>query len=174
MLVHRVAASLAAALLAGAAMAQPASAPPAADFTLPHAYDGYSQPEITQCAGAGAMKRTCQVPAMTAGRYLIVAMDGATSTSDKAAQALAIKLDGRNCAVTNPVAFTGKKALRIACAVQFLTDKPIVISAEYAVQDATADPAGPQLAVRRVPWLGVVEAQPEVLAPPKAPAAKTK
>lgn len=158
----------------GASAQTPAVGQPAApaNFTLPHAYQGYAQPEITQCTTTGAVKRECVVPAMTAGRYLIVALASATSTGASATQKLMISLNGQPCVAINPVAFTGKKGLRAACEANFLTDQPLTVTATYGVESATADAGGPQLILRRAPWNGVVDARPVVLPAPKAPPAK--
>ena len=85
--------SLALATTAVAAQAPAQSAAPAS-FALPHAYQGYAQPEITQCVTTGALKRECVVPPMTAGRYVIVADASATSTGAEAVQSLSIRLNG--------------------------------------------------------------------------------
>ena len=166
---------LAAALIIApaAALAQPSPPGAAQSFNLPHAYAGYSQPEITKCTTTGALKRECVVPAMTAGRYLVVAAAAATSTGSNATQALSISLGAQPCVSINPVAFTGKRALKAACAVNLLTDQPINIAANYVVQNATPDAPGPQLILRRIPWTGVVESRPVILPAPKAqPAGK--
>ncbi len=152
-------ASLSLSLAATTATAQDAiqtGAP--ADFPVPHAYSGYSQPDITECHSSGALERDCTVPAMTAGRYLIVGVAGATSTGDDATQALVIKLGGAPCVQTKAVAFTGKKGLRIGCIVNFLNDQPLVVSATYTVHAATANADGPKLAFRRLRWDGVIQA----------------
>jgi opacity protein-like surface antigen len=162
-------ASLPLALAASAAAAQtPAPAP--ANFALPRAYAGagYAQPEITQCTTAGALRRDCVVPAMTAGRYLIVAIGGATASGANATQTLSITLNGAPCAATAPAAFTGKEGLRIGCEVSLLTDQPLTVSAVYGVQNGAADPAGPKLVLRRQPWLGVLSASAVVIQAPKA------
>lgn len=146
----------------------PAAAAPV--ITLPQAYSGYSEPEITQCQTSGPLMRECTVPAMTAGRYLIRAAGNATSTGANATQALQIKLGGAPCATTNPAPFTGKQGLAIGCVVSFLTDHPIVVSVVYATQNGTPDAKGPQLVLTRLPWNGVVEATPIKFKAPAAPA----
>ena len=158
----------------GAGAQTPAGVQPAApaNFTLPRAYQGYAQPEITQCTTTGALKRECVVPAMTAGRYLIVAAANATSTGANATQSLMISLNGQPCAAISPAAFTGKRGLRAACQASFLTDQPLTIAATYSVENGTADAGGPQLVLRRAPWNGVVEARPVLLPAPKASPAK--
>lgn len=161
--------------LAFAATGAAAQGAPPPSFDLPHAYDGYSQPEITNCTSVGASKRECTVPAMTAGRYLIFAVGNATSTGADATQAIAITVNGQPCMAVKPTAFTGKKSLAIGCEVQFLTDKPMTIDALYSVKSATPDAGGPQLAFRRTPWNGVVEARGVVPRPaPAKPAAPAK
>jgi hypothetical protein len=97
---------------------------------------------------------------MTAGRYVIRAAGNATSTGANATQALQIKLGGAPCATTNPAPFTGKQGMAIGCVVTFLTDKPIVVSVVYAVQNGTPDAKGPQMVLTRLPWNGVLEAAP--------------
>ena len=141
------------------------------NFNLPHAYAGYSQPEITQCTTTGALKSDCVVPAMTAGRYVIVARASATSTGANATQSLSISLNGQSCVTLKSAPFTGKKGVPpVVCQVTFLTDAPMTITADYSVENATADPAGPRLVVRRVPWNGVVDARGGQLAPRPAAA----
>jgi hypothetical protein len=151
-------ASLSLSLAATAAAGQDAiQTGPATDFPVPHAYSGYSQPDVTDCHSSGPLERDCTVPAMTAGRYLIVGAAGATSTGADATQALSIKLGDAPCVQTKAVAFTGKKGLRMGCVVTLLSDQPIVVTVTYAVHDATANADGPKLAFRRLPWIGVVQ-----------------
>ena len=155
-------------LASTASMAQ-TPAPTPAYFPLPHAYSGYAQPEITNCTTVGALRRDCVVPAMTAGRYAIIAVDGATATGANATQTLSISLGGAPCAVTNAVPFTANQGLEVGCEVTLLADQPITVTATYAVQNGTPEPAGPKLVFRRQPWTGVIAARPFV---PKAPPAK--
>jgi hypothetical protein len=109
---------------------------------------------------------------MTAGRYIILARDGATSTGADAIQALEIALNGQSCAALKSTPFTGKKSLPpLACQVTVLTDAPITITAAFAVQHATPDPGGPKLVVRRVPWNGIIDARGGEVAPRPAAAA---
>jgi hypothetical protein len=148
-------AALPLALAATAHAATPAGTP---NYPLPQAYNAYSQPDITQCQSTGPLERDCTVPGMTAGRYLIVAATGATSTQADATQSLTIKLGDAPCVATRPVAFSGKKGLRLGCVVSLLTDQPIVVTAVFATHDATPNTGGPQLVFRRLPWTGVVQA----------------
>jgi len=160
-------------ILAASSASVQAAAPAApANFTLPRAYDGYAQPEITNCTTTGALKRECVVPAMTAGRYLVVAVGKATSTGADATQTLAITLNGAPCIATKPASFTGDKSLDLACEVHFLADQPITVAAVYAVHSATPEAAGPKLVLQRLPWSGVMEAHPVALRAAKAAPAK--
>jgi hypothetical protein len=168
---HHALATMSLVLAASAAAAQPAPAP-AANFALPRAYSGYAQPEITSCTTVGTLKRDCIIPAMTAGRYLIVAVGAATASGANATQSLSISLNGAPCVGANPTPFTAKQGLRLACEVSILTDQPITATASYAVQNGVPDQAGPQLVLRRLPWFGVVSAHPVVLQAPKAAAKK--
>jgi len=141
--------------LAATASAAPAPAP---NYPLPQAYSAYTQPDVTECKSAGPLERDCTVPAMTAGRYLIAAATSATSTQSDATQSLMIKLGDAPCVATKPVAFTGKKGLRLGCVVTLLTDQPIIVSAVFSTHDATPNADGPQLILRRLPWTGIVQA----------------
>lgn len=156
------AAALAGLLVAGAAGAQPAQP----NYALPKAYAGYDDPEAFKCETKDATHRDCAIPAMTAGRYLIVAVGAATSSAADATQSLAVVLSGEPCFVARPTSFSGTKAMRGACEVSLLTDQPMTVSAVYRVTGGAPDAKGPQLVVRRLPWNGVVEAKPVVLPPP--------
>jgi hypothetical protein len=140
------------------ALAQTA-APSPPSFLLPRAYAGYTQPEISGCRMVSASRRECIVPAMVAGRYLIEAAGVATATGANATQSLGIQLGARPCISTPKAPFTGKANLHLVCEATFLTDQPITVAANYAADNATMDPAGPLLVMRRLPWNGVVEAQ---------------
>ncbi len=165
-------------LVAGSVAAQTPAQPAApANFTLPRAYAGYSQPEITQCSTTGALRSSCVAPAMTAGRYIILARASATATGANAIQTLSIELNGQPCASLRSNPFTGAKATPpVYCQVTLLTDTPLTISADYSVENATADPAGPHLLVRRLPWTGVIDSRGGQVAPrpAAAPAAAKK
>jgi hypothetical protein len=143
---------------------------PAPVITVPQAYSGYSEPEITDCQTPTPQMRQCTVPAMTAGRYLIEVVADATASGAGATQALQIRLGGLACATTNPAPFTGKAGLHVGCEVTFLTDKPIMVSALYAAKNGVPDPKGPQMAFHRLPWNGIVQAQPIAFKPRPAPA----
>ncbi len=164
-------------LSAPGALAKPEPAPPTAAapvITVPHAYAGYSEPEITDCQTPTPLMRQCAVPAMTAGRYLIEVVADATASGAKATQALQIRLGAVPCATTSPAPFTDKAGLHVGCEVTFLTDQPIMVSAVYAVQNGAPDPKGPRMALHRLPWSGIVQAQPIAFRPRTAPPAKAK
>jgi hypothetical protein len=146
----------------------PAAAAPV--ITVPQAYSGYSEPEIADCQTPTPLMRQCTVPAMTAGRYLIEVVADATASGPNATQAVQIKLGAAACATTSPAAFKDKAGLHVGCEVTFLTDKPIVVAAIYAVQNGTPDPKGPRMAFHRVPWNGIVQAQPIAFKPRPATA----
>ncbi|HXQ14409.1 MAG TPA: hypothetical protein VN814_07295 [Caulobacteraceae bacterium] len=155
--------------LATTALAAPDAPPP--NYPLPQAYNAYSQPDVTDCASTGPLERHCTVPAMTAGRYLILAASSATATQADATQTLAIKLGETPCAATKPAPFTDKKGLRLGCVVSLLTDKPIVVSAVFETHDATPSADGPKLVFQRLPWTGVVESAAVAFRAPAAAAA---
>ena len=147
---------------AGGAFAKPVADPPAATepaITVPHAYAGYSEPEIVDCQTPTPLMRQCTVPAMTAGRYLIEAVADATADGAGATQTLEIKLGGASCVTTSPATFSAKAGLHLGCEVTFLTDQPIAVSAVYVVHNGTPDPKGPRMAFHRLPWSGIVQAR---------------
>jgi hypothetical protein len=163
------------AVLALVATASAAAAQtPAPSFTLPQAYSAYSQPAVTDCTAVGSMQRDCFVPAMTAGRYRIVATASATSTSGDANQRLFIRVGKEICAGTGQkaIAFTGKKGFGVVCSVTFLTDQPITVSAIYQVHAATAEANAPHIQIERLPWTGVIAQQAIAGVLNPAPAAK--
>ncbi len=137
----------------------PAATAPIASITVPHAYAGYSEPEIADCQTKTPLMRECVVPAMTAGRYLIEVVADATASAADATQTLPIRLGGAQCVGSNPAPFKGAAGLHLGCQVTFLTDGPIVVSAIYAVQHGTPDPKGPRMVFHRLPWNGIVQAQ---------------
>ena len=147
-------------LVATGAAAKPEKEAAAAPVvTVPHAYAGYSEPEIADCQTPTPLLRQCVVPAMTEGRYLIEVVAAATASGPGATQTLQINLGAAPCVKTNPVTFTAKAGMHLGCSVTFLTDKPIEVSAVYAVQNGTPDPKGPLMVIHRIPWNGIVQAQ---------------
>jgi hypothetical protein len=157
--------------LATTALAAPDA--PAPSYPLPQAYNAYSQPDVTDCASTGPLERHCTVPAMTAGRYLIMAVSSATATQPDATQTLAIKMGAAPCAQSRPAPFSGKKGLRLGCIVSLLTDKPIVVSAVFETHDGTPSEDGPKLVLQRLPWTGVVESAAVAFRAPAAAAPKS-
>ncbi|MGH3426513.1 MAG: hypothetical protein ACRDQZ_02885, partial [Mycobacteriales bacterium] len=135
-----------------------------------------SQPEITDCTNSGELERTCVVPAMTAGRYVIVAQDGATSTAAGATMTMVILLNGSPCVALKSQPFTGKKGLPAGCQVSVLTDEPMRVTARFAVEHATADAGGPHMVIQRAPWNGLLDVRGGQVAmrQPAAPAAAAK
>lgn len=73
----------------------PASAPP------PRAFAGYAQPTIPQsaCRSVSPAETRCEIPAMTAGRYLIEATGTATSQGAGARQQMEIVVGDQLCGV---------------------------------------------------------------------------
>jgi hypothetical protein len=151
---------------AAGAVAHAQNAAPAPSFTEPQAFNGYSQPEIKDCKTIDATKRVCNVPGMTAGRYVIGAAGTATSKGANPIQALQIRVGATPCS-TGQAKVTDGRSIAVKCGVMILTDQPLTITADYAVKDATADAKGPQIAIERVPWNGVLNAEPLGFPAPK-------
>jgi len=155
------------ALACGAAVAQPAPAPsgPApSPVGPPRAFTGYSQPDITPglCRNVSQQVTECVIPQATAGRYLIEAQGTSTAPKPNAKQQLSIYLFdgafGRICGQTQPATWTtGPRTQKLNCMVTLLTDRPITVRVTYADENATRDPAGPRLTIRRLNWDGIVE-----------------
>jgi hypothetical protein len=165
-----VAAALAA--VAGAAAAQPGrdrdGAPtPSAPLGPPRAFSGYNQPDITPglCRNINPSFTQCTIPAGTAGRYLIHAAGTSSAPRAAAKQQLSILIgdqtNARSCATaTNSNAWpSGARTFRLDCTVTIVTDRPVTIFVRYADENATRDPAGPTLAVQRLPWDGILDMQ---------------
>lgn len=133
---------------------------------LPRAFAGYGQPTIptTACRSLGPTEAQCVIPAMTAGRYLIEATGTSTSQGADAVQALEIDIGGRQCGVGKNAAPwpSGARTFRLNCEVSVLSDAPVVVRVIYADAKADKDPKGPSLAVRPLPWNGVLASQPFV------------
>lgn len=171
---------LGAVLASGATTAPLAQTPPPAPaavasvFGAPRAYAGYSQPEIpaTACRTVSPTQINCTIPAMTAGRYVVHGAGTSTAGSDASGQAVQIQIGQRVCGkaerVANAQAPWAKgtvKTLVLACEVNVLTDRPLVVAVFYGDKDATKDPKGPTVRIERLAWDGVVSAQP--FAPPQ-------
>ncbi|CAN1536600.1 hypothetical protein MCEMIH16_01606 [Caulobacteraceae bacterium] len=140
------------------------AAPPAASLGPPRAFQGYSQPEITAsyCRVVNPGQITCTLPAMTAGRYMVVASGTSTATAAGASQKLAVLVGNRNCGVAerkpSPQApwAKGAKTIRLNCEIMVLTDRPLPVTVVYVDDKATRSAAGPTLRLERVPWEGVL------------------
>ena len=143
-----------------AAVAAPA--PPVGP--LPRGFSSYLQPTIppSACRTVSAAEVQCQIPAMTAGRYLIEASGSSTSQGADALQALEIDIGTRQCGVGKDSAPwpSGARTFRLACEAVLMTDTPLVVRVLYADQKATKDPKGPVVSIRPLPWNGVLSAQP--------------
>jgi hypothetical protein len=157
------------ALVGGPAAAQhvaPAAPAPQAQALapLPRAFAGYAQPSIpaSACRVVNATGATCQIPAMTAGRYLIEAAGTSTAQGAGAEQELQIVVGGQVCgAAQNTQAWSsGPRTFRFDCAATLLTDRPVNVVVIYADKNAVKDPKGPTLAVRPVGWNGVLTTLP--------------
>lgn len=168
----------AAALAAGAGQAQPAPpAPPAPPPTPPRVFlaAGYAEPDITPgfCRNKDVSQTVCTIPAMTAGRYLVEATGTSTATSDGAIQELIIvagdQAGNQSCSSRRdpdpkaPWAVGSRRTFHSACIFTFITDTPLLVAAVYADAKGTKDPKGPTLSVRRLPWVGVISANPQTV-----------
>ncbi len=157
--------AIAAAAVTTVAGAQTRTAPLAsatpATFTVPRAYAGYSQPDVSGslCRTVSPLRRECTIPALTAGRYMIEAAAAATATSATATQSLEITVGGQACIKTNPAKYTGTANLHLICEITVLTDQPLIAAADYTVQGGTPESGGPQMVLRRLPWTGVLSAR---------------
>src|SRR5262249_22618824 len=151
-------------LAAGAALAQPA---PVGGLPKLLQAQGYAQPDITPglCKTVSAQETQCVIPQMTAGLYEIGATGTSTATAAGAQQRLVITVGAVLCnqAQTNPNpnwAANTPKTLKVVCQANILTDSAMSVSARYADAKATKDPKGPTLAIRRLPWPGVINSAP--------------
>jgi hypothetical protein len=145
---------------ATAAAAQAADNPPP-DVPMP-GVAGYDHPQI----GADACKvlnpsvAQCTIPAKSAGQYVVVASGTSTAKGADAAQQLTIGGQGWQCSpVTNTAKWSsGPRTFTVACMIQILTDRPLLVRVLYADKNADKDPKGPTLAIQTVPWTGVLSA----------------
>jgi hypothetical protein len=150
------------AALTAVILANPASAQPADQADQPMAgVAGYSHPEIgpDDCKVVNPSYTECVIPAKTAGRYLVTAAGVSTAKGDGATQTLAIGGKTWLCAkVTNTAKWSsGARTFQIACMIDVLSDDPVAIGAAYQDTNATKDPKGPKLAIRRVSWNGIID-----------------
>lgn len=151
------------AALALAALASAGAAPPTPADTSLAAFAGYSHPEVTadNCKSKDASQTICYIPAKTMGRYLIVVEAKATASGPGAVQAIAISGQGWSCGQRQTKKgdwASGPRTLIAQCIVSVLNDTALPVVALQGVTTATMDPAGPRVAIRRIPWNGVLEA----------------
>jgi len=141
-----------------------ASSTPAQSVAPPRAFAGYAQPAIapSACKMISIAQTQCEIPPMTAGRYLIEAAGTSSAPAAGANQALEIDVAGRRCGVgRDSVAWkSGPRTFRLDCEVTLLTDTPLTVKVIYADAAATKDPKGPAVTIRPLPWTGVLSAQP--------------
>ena len=146
-----------------------AAAPALPVGPLPRGFYSYLQPTIapSACRTVSPAEVQCQIPAMTAGRYLIEAAGTSTSQGADAMQALEIDIGTRQCGVgKNSAAWpSGARTFRLACETVLMTDTPLTVRVLYADQKATKDPKGPVVSIQPLPWNGVLSAQPFVPKP---------
>ncbi len=169
-----------------AAPAAPAPAAAAAPAPVPdippRGFPGYAHPEVTasMCKVINTGKTQCMLPGMTAGRYVIEAVGVSTAlpsapapapaparggaapaTPQGAVQAIAIFTGDRLCGrvQSQPWTTSGAHPIRLTCEITVVADAPFPITVSYADANATPDPRGPGIVVRRLPWDGVITAQ---------------
>jgi len=146
-------------------------ATPSAISTLPPKVfvdAGYAHPDITpgMCENVSVKETRCTIPAMTFGNYMIRASATSTAAGEGAVQAINIMLGGvtcnqaqsKNSGQGSKSWTSGPQTIHVGCAVQILTDHPIVVRTTYDDKNATADPNGPSLSLRRLPWPGILQA----------------
>jgi hypothetical protein len=165
------------AALALAALASAAASPPTPPDTPLGAFPDYGHPEVTvaNCRSHDPGRTECFIPAKTAGRYVVEAAGTSTATGPGATQSLVLGGPGWSC--NQPITTkkgewsSGPRTLRIGCVVTVLADAPVPVIAAYADTNATKDPKGPVVLIRRIAWDGVLEVsdfQVGVQGPPAA------
>jgi hypothetical protein len=151
--------ALATAAVAASATAQPAN--PAPDVPMP-GVSGYDHPQIGDdaCKVVSSSVAQCTIPAKSAGQYVAIATGTSTAKGAGAAQRLTIGGQGWQCnPVTNTAKWsTGSRTFTVACMIQVLTDRPLVVAVRYDDQNADKDSKGPRLVVKTAPWTGVLSA----------------
>jgi hypothetical protein len=150
------------ALALSTVLASAAGAPPSTPDTLPAAYSGYSHPEITadNCQSKDPGHTECYFPAKTAGRYAIEVAATSTATGPNATQTLAVGGGDWLCVQAGTKEgewSSGPRTFVARCVVMVLTDKPLTLVALYSDTNATKDPNGPVVSVRRIAWNGIQE-----------------
>ena len=129
---------------------------------VPKAFGDYLQRDVTpgMCRVVSPAEAQCVIPDMTAGQYAIEAAGTSTSQGADAKQALQITVGTFPCASGHnwtpwP---SGARTFRLGCAVTVLTDKSLIVKVLYQDSNATKDPKGPIINIRRMPWQGVLNA----------------
>ena len=161
------------ALAAAPALAQTTGPATAA---APRFLPGLTHPDITACKVVSATRRECAVPAGVGGRYLIEALGYGSSTAPDATLAMNIIVGEQVCILQTGGKFTGRGYMHLICETTLATDAPITIAVNMAARGATLDATGPQLAIRALPWDGVVSVRGSDGGPlpaPTPPAGKT-
>lgn len=153
---------LAVAMLASVstAAAQPATR------SLPRAFDAYQQRDISPglCKVVSPGEAQCTIPEMTAGQYAVEVAGTSTAHGAGARQTLRIFVGTVACATGRNTApwEKGARTFRLGCATTLLTDAAMTVRVVYEDANATKDPAGPLISIRRLPWEGVLNVSPYV------------
>ena len=136
---------------------------------LPRAFAGYAQNTVPAdaCRAVTAAEVRCEIPAMTAGRYLIEAAGTSSAPGAGANQAIEIDIGGRQCGGGRNASpwKSGARTFRVDCEAILLADTATSVRVVYADAQATKDPKGPIVTIRPLPWAGVLAARP--FAPPQ-------
>jgi hypothetical protein len=123
---------------------------------------GYGHPAVgpDACKAVDPGHAQCVIPGKTAGRYLAVATGTSTAKGVGATQTLAIGGKTWRCQqiVTAPTAkwVSGPRTLHMACAIDVLSDDPVIIGVAYQDNNAEKDPKGPTLTLQPIPWDGIL------------------
>ena len=128
---------------------------------------GYSQPDITadNCAVKSPGLTVCFLRPRTMGRYMVHVEGVSTANGADATQSISIGASNSwSCggAETKPGPSwtSGARTFVAQCSITVLSDAPLEIDATFGGQNATLDPAGPAVTIRRMPWNGVLTADP--------------
>jgi opacity protein-like surface antigen len=160
-LAYAFVAAMTAVVLAGPVSAQDAAQP--ADVPMA-GVSGYDHPEIgpDQCQTIDPGRTQCVIPAKSAGRYLVVAEGTSTANTDGATQTLQIGGNGWTCGAPAQLKTpwsSGKRTFARSCVITVLSDNPVPVVVVYSDTNASKDPKGPTLMLRRMPWDGVLSAE---------------
>jgi len=161
----------------------PAAAPAPVPDVPVRGFPAYAHPEVTpdMCKVISVVEAQCVLPAMTAGRYVVEAVGSsvaaippapapapahgaaAPAKLQGAAQALTIIAGDKVCGrAESPQWTTGPHVLHFSCEIMIVADTPFPVTVVYADINATKDPHGPTITVRRLPWDGVLSTRPFV------------